>query len=578
MPLLRPFLSLRVLAPALLALVGACSDGVTAPDPLAAPATVTATTQGPTSVQLSWAAVSGADRYEVDRATASGTFATVGTATTATFRDSTLAPETSYKFRVRALRGTEQGPYSTEATALTGDRPVVQVTADITSNTTWTNTNVYQLTKIISVANGATLTIQAGTKIIGGTITTGQAPPVTALMVLRGSRLNAVGTASQPIVFTSSAAAGARAPGDWGGLILVGNARSNRTGRTVVEGPAPADTVSWNGGNLDNDNSGEIVYTRVEFAGAAAILNVELNSYSMYAVGSNTRFEYNQAIRGLDDMFEWFGGTVDGRYLVSYESGDDHFDMAEGYRGRLQYLIALQTGPRVSPRAGNPGALSAEQNGFEIDGCGSASGTCAIGFSSEPYTMPVVANFTIVGPGAGVLPVRSGGDGGVGMLLRRGTGGTWMNGVVARWPESGLSMFDSTATFARFAADSLDVFNTLLANNSRAFDVAGATNRFGTEDKFTGANLTTSTAAAHLLFTSIPDSSVAIANGATLDWRPATGSALRSGGTGTTLPGKTGTRVGSFFGGSLAGTIFLGAIAPDAATPWYAGWTAYFRN
>ncbi|MFM8301360.1 MAG: fibronectin type III domain-containing protein, partial [Gemmatimonadota bacterium] len=447
MPLLRPFLSLRVLAPALLALVGACSDGVTAPDPLAAPATVTATTQGPTSVQLSWAAVSGADRYEVDRATASGTFATVGTATTTTFRDSTLAPETSYKFRVRALRGTEQGPYSTEATALTGDRPVVQVTADITSNTTWTNTNVYQLTKIISVANGATLTIQAGTKIIGGTITTGQAPPVTALMVLRGSRLNAVGTASQPIVFTSSAAAGARAPGDWGGLILVGNARSNRTGRTVVEGPAPADTVSWNGGNLDNDNSGEIVYTRVEFAGAAAILNVELNSYSMYAVGSNTRFEYNQAIRGLDDMFEWFGGTVDGRYLVSYESGDDHFDMAEGYRGRLQYLIALQTGPRVSPRAGNPGALSAEQNGFEIDGCGSASGTCALGFSSEPYTMPVVANFTILGPGASVLPVRSGGDGGVGMLLRRGTGGTWMNGVVARWPESGLSMFDSTATF-----------------------------------------------------------------------------------------------------------------------------------
>ncbi|MFM9014070.1 MAG: hypothetical protein ACKORK_10960, partial [Gemmatimonadota bacterium] len=330
--------------------------------------------------------------------------------------------------------------------------------------------------------------------------------------------------------------------------------------------------------NLDNDNSGEIVYTRVEFAGAAAILNVELNSYSMYAVGSNTRFEYNQAIRGLDDMFEWFGGTVDGRYLVSYESGDDHFDMAEGYRGRLQYLIALQTGPRVSPRAGNPGALSAEQNGFEIDGCGSASGTCALGFSSEPYTMPVVANFTILGPGAGVLPVRSGGDGGVGMLLRRGTGGTWMNGVVARWPESGLSMFDSTATFARFAADSLDVFNTLLANNGRAFDVAGATNRFGTEDKFTGANITTSTAAAHLLFTSIPDSSVAIANGATLDWRPATGSALRSGGTGTTLPGKTGTRVGSFFGGSLAGTTFLGAIAPDAATPWYAGWTAYFRN
>ena len=113
MRLLRPLTSLRVLAPALLALIGACSDGVTAPDPLAAPATVTATTQGSTAVQLSWAPVSGAERYEVDRATVTGTFATVATVTTTTFRDSTLVAETSYKFRVRALRGAEQGPYST---------------------------------------------------------------------------------------------------------------------------------------------------------------------------------------------------------------------------------------------------------------------------------------------------------------------------------------------------------------------------------------------------------------------------------------------------------------------------------
>ncbi|MFM2140271.1 MAG: Fibronectin type domain, partial [Gemmatimonadota bacterium] len=169
--------SLRVIMPALLVLVGACADGVTAPDPLAAPATLTATTQGPRSVQLSWAAVAGAETYEIDRATGAGSFATVATVTTATYTDTALVAETSYRFRVRAIRGTEQGPYSTEATALTGDRPVVQVTADITTNTTWTSTNVYQLTKVISVANGATLTIQAGTKIIGGTITAGQAPP-----------------------------------------------------------------------------------------------------------------------------------------------------------------------------------------------------------------------------------------------------------------------------------------------------------------------------------------------------------------------------------------------------------------
>jgi len=569
----------RVAALGLFALLGACdNDDPTGPAALVAPTTFGATAQGPTTVRVVWSAVSGATSYELDRALGAAAFVTLDTVTGTQFDDTGLLPETDYRYRIRALRSAEQGPYATEATVRTSDRPIVQVTADVTTNTQWVSTNIYQLTRVVSVANGATLTIQAGTKVIGGAITPGAAPPVTALMVLRGSRLVAVGTAGAPIVFTSAAAAGSRAPGDWGGLILVGNARSNRTGRVVVEGPPPADTASWNGGNLDNDNSGEIAYTRVEFAGAAAILNSELNAYSLYAVGSNTRFEYNQAVRGLDDQFEFFGGKVDGRYLVSYESGDDHYDTAEGYRGRLQFIIALQTGPRVTPRAGNPGALSAEQNGFEIDGCGTASGTCAAGFDSDPYNMPVIANFTVIGPGAGVLPVRSNGDGGVGMLLRRGTGGVWMNGVVGRWPEAGLSGFDSTATFARLSADSLDVFNTLFTNNPRTFDTPGATNRWATADKFASANITTATTGAHSLFVSVPDSSVVIANGATFDWRPAAGAAIRTGGTGTTLPGLTGNRVANFFGGSLAGTTYLGAIAPDAATQWYAGWTAYYRN
>jgi hypothetical protein len=580
MSFLRADRFLRIAALGFVTALGACeSDGGSGPPTLVAPVTFAATAQGPTTVRLTWSAVSGATSYEIDRALGAAAFVTIDTATGTQFDDAALTAETDYRYRIRALRDAAQGPYAAEANVRTSDRPIVQVTADVTANTTWLSTNIYQLTKVVSVANGATLTIQAGTRVIGGPITAGVAPPVTALMVLRGSRLVAVGTANAPIVFTSSATAGNRAPGDWGGLIIVGNARSNRTGRVVVEGPAPADTVSWNGGNLDNDNSGEIAYTRVEFAGAAAILNSELNAYSMYAVGSNTRFEYNQAVRGLDDQFEFFGGRVDGRYLVSYEAGDDHFDAAEGYRGRLQFIIALQTGPRVTPRAGNPGALSAEQNGFEIDGCGTAAGTCALGFDSDPYTMPVIANFTVLGPGAGVIPVRPNGDGGVGMLLRRGTGGVWMNGVVARWPEAGLSMFDSTATYARLAADSLDVFNTLFTNNPRTFDVPGATNRFGTSDKFAAANIiSNTTAGAHTLFVSVPDSSVTIANGAAFDWRPAAASALRAGGTGGTLPGLTGNRVANFFGASLAGTTYLGAIEPDAATQWYAGWTAYYRN
>lgn len=582
MSLVRSRWTSRIAALAALLTIAACSsdDGTSGPTALVAPTGAGATALSPTSARVTWAAVSGAGAYEVERAagTSGGTFAQVGVVTAVTFDNTGLTAETDYRYRVRAVRTGENGPYSAELAVRTTDRPVVQVTTDVTTNTTWTSGNIYQLTKIVSVANGATLTIQEGTRIIGAPISAGVAPAVTALMVLRGSRIEAIGSAAQPIVFTSSAAAGNRFPGDWGGIIIVGNATANRTGRTVVEGPAPADTVSWNGGNLDNDNSGSMVYTRVEFAGAAAILNVELNAYSMYAVGRSTRFEYNQAVRGLDDQFEFFGGTVDSRYLVSYEAGDDHFDAAEGHRGRHQYLIALQTGPRVSPRPGNPGSLSAEQNGFEIDGCGSAAGTCAGGFSSTPYTMPVFANFTIIGPGAGVLPTRAGGDGGVGMLLRRGTGGVWMNGVVGRWPEAGLALFDSSSTYLRLADDSLNIRNVLSIDNPRTFDVAGTSNRFGTEDKFTGANITTSADAAHTLFVSVPTAATSIANGTALDWRPAAGSAIRTGGTGTTLPGLIGNRVNNYFGGTMVGTTYRGAVEPDVATPWYAGWTVYYRN
>ncbi len=582
MSLVRSRWTPRIAAMAALLTLAACSEdnGPSGPTALVAPSSPAATALSPTSVRVTWSTVLEAGAYEVERApgTAGGTFTQVGVVTALEFTNTGLTPETDYRYRVRAVRTADNGPYTAELAVRTTDRPVVQVTADITTNTTWAAANIYQLTKIISVANGATLTIPAGTRIIGAPISAGVAPAVTALMVLRGSRIDAVGTAALPIVFTSSAAAGNRFPGDWGGIIIVGNATANRTGRTVVEGPAPADTVGWNGGNLDNDNSGSMVYTRVEFAGAAAILNVELNAYSLYAVGRSTRFEYNQAVRGLDDQFEFFGGTVDSRYLVSYEAGDDHFDAAEGHRGRHQYLIALQTGPRVSPRPGNPGSLSGEQNGFEIDGCGSAAGTCAAGFSSTPYTMPVFANFTVIGPGAGVLPVRPNGDGGVGMVLRRGTGGVWMNGVVGRWPEAGLSLFDSTSTFLRLADDSLNIRNVLSIDNPRTFDVAAASNRFGTEDKFTGANITTSTDAAHTLFVSVPTAATTIATGAVLDWRPAAGSAIRTGGTGTTLPGLIGNRVTNYFGGTMLGTTYRGAVEPDVATPWYAGWTVYYRN
>jgi hypothetical protein len=126
---------------------------------------------------------------------------------------------------------------------------------------------------------------------------------------------------------------------------------------------------------------------------------------------------------GLDDSFEFWGGAVDATNLVSYEAGDDHFDMSEGFQGRLQFLIALQAA-RLSARTGLPGGPSVDPQGIENDGCDGAG--CINGRNQQPFTTPVVANFTLIGTNDIAL---TGTSGGVGVLLRRGTGGDDRRGV-----------------------------------------------------------------------------------------------------------------------------------------------------
>ncbi|MCU0636871.1 MAG: hypothetical protein MUE41_18530, partial [Gemmatimonadaceae bacterium] len=344
-----------------------------------------------------------------------------------------------------------------------GQRPTRVVTGNITAATTWFAETTYVLRGFVNVANGATLTIRPGTRIVGDTTALGS-----ALFVLRGARIDAQGTAAAPIVFTSQRAAGNRQPGDWGGLIIVGNARINRTGNVIVEGSngsvigADPNGVVYGNGTNDADNSGTLRYVRVEFAGYATLTDAELNSFTFAAVGRGTTLEYLQSLAGLDDSFEWFGGTVDGRYLVSYESGDDHFDAAEGYRGRNQFLIAMQTA-FLTPRAG-AGAVSADPQGFEVDGCNgtgcvapSNANAQSAGRDEGLWNMNVFSNFTLIGTPSDVTVPSAGG---VGMVLRRGTGGVYMNGVIARWPRQAISLRDSTSN-NRFQVDSLMVRNLL---------------------------------------------------------------------------------------------------------------------
>ncbi len=440
---------------------------------------------------------------------------------------------------------------------------VAVLSGNIAASRTLFSDTVYTLSGFVKVTSGAVLTIQPGTKIIGDTTVAGS-----ALFILRGARIEANGTATNPIVFTSARAAGNRAPGDWGGLIIVGNASINRS-NVIVEGSnanvpnggSPGVTYSGGTTGTDTDNSGTLRYVRVEFAGYGVAQNQELNSFTFAAVGSGTTLEFLQSMAGLDDSFEWFGGTVNAKFLVSYESGDDHFDASEGFRGRNQFLIGLQTDV-LPPRAGT-GSVSTDPSGFEVDGCDGTG--CDLLQESVPFTMPVFANFTLVGPGPGVLPASAG----IAAVIRRGTGGVWVNGIIARW-RLGLSVRDAS-TNSRRVADSLNMQNILFAANEGTLDPS--VSNFTQPANFAAAlfDSLSVTTTAHLLFTNVAAQGT-LPSLANLDWSLAATSAARTGGM-SPFTGRILTRAGAF----VVPTAYRGAADPSG-TKWWEGWTIYIKS
>jgi hypothetical protein len=264
---------------------------------------------------------------------------------------------------------------------------------------------------------------------------------------------------------------------------------------------------------------------------------------------------------------------------VSYEAGDDHFDGSEGYRGLNQFLIGLQT-TYLTPRPG-AGAVSTDPQGIEIDGCNgpgciapSNANAQSSGRDDGLWTMNVFANFTLIGTPAGV-PVPN--NGGVGMVLRRGAGGYYINGVAARWPRAAISVRDTT-TNNRLQADSLIARNLYFADNGALtsganFDAVGT--NFGQEAAFTArnSNIQTATVTAASLFTAFPTVSDATLASA-FDWTPAAGSPIATGGLATfAADARIAARVGTF----ITPTAYRGAAAPGGAK-WWANWTNYARK
>lgn len=261
--------------------------------------------------------------------------------------------------------------------------PTVTVNANITSNTTWTSSNTYLIQGLIYIKNGATLTIQPGTTILGD-----KATPNSSLVITQGAKIDAQGTSTNPIVFTSNQAAGSRSVGDWGGVIILGKATMNTPGDTAnVEGIAPTADTRFGGGAApdDNDNSGTLKYVRIEFGGYIFSPNKEINGLTLGAVGRGTTIDFVQVSFANDDGFEWFGGAVDCKHLVSYRNLDDDFDADNGYSGNVQYGLVV----RDPSLADNPSVSTSE--GFETDN--DASGT-----SSTPLTQAIFSNITLIGP------------------------------------------------------------------------------------------------------------------------------------------------------------------------------------
>ncbi len=229
----------------------------------------------------------------------------------------------------------------------------------------------YDLCGWVYVPAGAELTIEPGTVIKGlwGTKAT--------LIIERGGKIHAVGTKDEPIVFTSDRPAGSRKPGDWGGLILLGKAVNNKGEMTIEGGPRVN-----HGGQDDSDNSGELCYVRVEFAGYPYQQDEEINGITFGSVGSGTKISHVQVSYSNDDSYEWFGGAVNCDHLVAYHGWDDDFDTDNGFSGKVQFCLGVRN-PRL--------ADTSVSNGFESDNNGDGS-------AATPRTSCVFSNVTFVGP------------------------------------------------------------------------------------------------------------------------------------------------------------------------------------
>ncbi len=316
---------------------------------------------------------------------------------------------------------TGPGPVATCNTAGT------PFTGAITANTTWpgpaNGCTEFFIAGRVTVQNNATLTVNPGARIRA---IVNPADPA-AIIVTRGSKLDANG-ATNPIIFTSAAAPGARAQQDWGGVVVNGCAPVNFPGGEGSSEGLPPGGIALFGGDNPLAFSARVRFARIEFSGIEFSPDNELNVFTMNGMGRLSAIDHVQANVGFDDGHEWFGGTARAKFMVSTGIRDDNVDWQIGWRGALQYFLG-QANANLTTGGG--------RHGFEAD-------NNEFGFNNLPRAWPSVCNVTVVGP-VGTGTVTSTGSGG---NFRRGTGGGVANTIFMNWPNQCLDL-DNDETLAR---------------------------------------------------------------------------------------------------------------------------------
>ena len=352
---------------------------------------------------------------------------------------------------------------TTAITPADGSTQTCQISGRITSDMTLTANNLYALDGAVFVGgdktDSATLTIEAGTKIFGRSGND-------YLVVSRDSQIQANGTAASPITFTSAQdimPSGTTAPGQWGGLVLLGNAQSNRCPddgsacALQVEGVQEGAVF---GGTDDTDSSGTLRYVVVKHAGFEIAPDNELNGITFGGVGSGTTVEFIQVHENADDGIEFFGGTVNAKYVVLTSNQDDSVDWDNGFRGNLQYVLVKH----------NPDNSQANR-AIEADNDGSNP-------TDTPQSNPTIANMTIIGNGFDTADTDS-----EGVYLREGTKAQLYNFVVTGPAAMGECLeLEAGATVDQALAGDTVISNSVFAcsenfkdtedSSSNAFDLS----------------------------------------------------------------------------------------------------------